>query len=292
MTPAATPLVELLQNVVHDWTCVLQFNKITNGRYWHGNLKGPQKLCVVSKKNKEKVCVLSRSKLADGPKFDWTTHVNKWSNGWSVSMFKTGRTCNNLRACFFSGLPNLFQQPWSRLHVKLTWFCWGLPAARHFLLNGHGADFIDSGGLLQPQKLPGRSRWSRRKVRRKGWSVGKPREGRNFRKYDDGRKPANQLRLVVYPMIYRDLYIQVVQDFSHQYELGCPPSQTVTNEGFYGSPPENIIILGAVTVTGQGDNPTYECVSIFVAPTNPSVSPAKDESICVEVNFVDWGEGS
>ena len=29
----------------------------------------------------------------------------------------------------------------------------------------------------------------------------------------------------------------------------------------------------------------------FVAPTNPSVSPTKNESIFVEVNFVDWGGG-
>ncbi len=30
------------------------------------------------------------------------------------------------------------------------------------------------------------------------------------------RNPANRLRLVVYPMIFRVLYISVVQDFSHQ----------------------------------------------------------------------------
>ena len=42
----------------------------------------------------------------------------------------------------------------------------------------------------------------------------------------DGRNPANQLRLVVYPIIYKVLApSQVVQDFSHQQYVGpnmCP----------------------------------------------------------------------
>ncbi len=54
-----------------------------------------------------------------------------------------------------------------------------------------------------------------------------------------------------------DIQMHLPDVFFHGVFLGLSPLPvTVANEGLYGSPTKNVIIL-VVTVTGRGDNPKY-----------------------------------
>ena len=63
----------------------------------------------------------------------------------------------------------------------------------------------------------------------------------------------------------------------------------MVNEGFWGSPTKNIIIL-VVTVTGQGDNPMFKLLEVLGWLLQISGWFSRELSFCWR-NSEDWSQG-